>query len=145
MHHKKSGASPQNAVLKVRPGAEWVKLLKVGWFQNVLWYLQVSQNIKQKKSSLLLWYLKSNCFRLYFGRMKTPIRHFEINWPLQKQLHWSNLFDENLCWVDGSTLVTDLVLDWQWVRLAILALLGLQYVKLKMLHIKSNHNSDPNF
>ena len=32
-----------------------------------------------KNPALLLWYLKSNCFRLFFGRIETPKRHFEIN------------------------------------------------------------------
>ena len=37
---------------------------------------------ERKNLTLLLWYLKSNCFRSFLGELKTPKRHFEINWPL---------------------------------------------------------------
>ena len=39
-----------------------------------------------KKSTSLLWYLKSNCFHPFLGQLKTPKRHFEINWTLD----WSH-------------------------------------------------------
>ena len=34
------------------------------------WYCQFSQKTKKKISTLLLWYLKLNCFRLFFGRIE---------------------------------------------------------------------------
>ena len=38
---------------------------------------------KKFNFTTMQWYLKSNCFRLYLGELKTPKRHFKIhNWPL---------------------------------------------------------------
>ena len=34
-----------------------------------------------------LEYLKQNCFRSFLAELKTPKRHFEINWPLVKWLN----------------------------------------------------------
>ena len=44
-------------------------------------YLQFSQNSKFNFTTMQ-WYLKSNCFHLFLGELKSPKRHFEINWPL---------------------------------------------------------------
>ena len=53
------------------------------------WYLQFSKKTNKKNLTLLLWYLKSNCFRLFFGELKAPKRHFEINWPLHRtKVRW---------------------------------------------------------
>ena len=35
-----------------------------------------------KNLTLILRYLKLNCFKSFFGRIEDTIRHFEINWPL---------------------------------------------------------------
>ena len=54
---------------------------------------------EQKNSTLLIWYLKSNCFR-FLGELKAPKRYFEINWPLsliqrcKRQNTW-NFFSPN--------------------------------------------------
>ena len=50
-------------------------------FQSVerrmsFWYLQFSHKMDKKKSSLLLWYLKSNCFRSFFGRIEDTKKTF---------------------------------------------------------------------
>ena len=45
-------------------------------FEMSFWYLQFSQETNEKNSSLLLWYLKSNCFS---EELKTQKRHSEIN------------------------------------------------------------------
>ena len=50
------------------------------------WFLQVSQKTNEKNSTLLLWCLKSNCFCLFLGELKTPKRHFKINWTISKAL-----------------------------------------------------------
>ena len=46
----------------------------------------VSSILPKKEQKILLYYysmyLKSNCFRSFFGRIEDTKKHFEINWPL---------------------------------------------------------------
>ena len=44
-----------------------------------------SPNKRTKILTLLLWYLKSNCFCSFFWRIEDTKRHFEIDWPLSKK------------------------------------------------------------
>ena len=46
------------------------------------WCLQFSQKNKQKQFDVRYHSSKVEFFRLFFGRIKIPKRHFEINWPL---------------------------------------------------------------
>ena len=43
--------------------------LKVSWFRNVFLVSSILPKNEQKNSTLLLCYLKSNCFCLFFGRI----------------------------------------------------------------------------
>ena len=44
---------------------------------------------ERTNSTLLLWNLRSTCFRSFFWRkLKTPKRHFEIIWPLMSKVHF---------------------------------------------------------
>ena len=46
---------------------------------------------KQTNSTLLLWYLSLTFFLFVFWKkLKTPKRHFEINWPLR--IHTTQIF-----------------------------------------------------
>ena len=41
----------------------------------------------ERTNSTLLWYLRSTCFCLFFWKkLKTPKRHFQMNWPLVQSL-----------------------------------------------------------
>ena len=52
------------------------------------WFLQFSQKTNETNSTLLLWYLKSNCF-CFVGELKTQKGHFEIKRTLVDMLHIS--------------------------------------------------------
>ena len=57
--------------------------LKVSQFRNVfLASSMLPKKTNKQNSTKLLWYLKSNCFNHFWGELKTPKRHFEIDWPL---------------------------------------------------------------
>ena len=60
----------------------WDKL-KVRQSQNYFFKPTFLPKNKWTNSTLLKWYLRSTCFRSFFWKkLKTPKRHFKINWPL---------------------------------------------------------------
>ena len=51
------------------------------------------QKNERTNSTLLLWYLRSTCFRLFFGRIWRQQKDiFEINWPLDLHNNPNKLF-----------------------------------------------------
>ena len=51
------------------------------------WYLQFSQKTNKKIRLHYYGSIKLNCFHSFLGELKTPKRHFEINWPLADLLY----------------------------------------------------------
>jgi hypothetical protein len=68
--------------------------IKVSWFQKDFLVSSILSNNERKKSTLLLWYLRSTCFRLFFGRIwrhqKDILKLTEI-YVWQKYLFWGAL------------------------------------------------------
>ena len=62
--------------------------LKVSWFRNA--FLGSSILTKNERKIRIYYYGTSiqTVFTRFFGRKKTPKRHFEINWPLANMISW---------------------------------------------------------
>ena len=60
--------------------------LKVSWFRNGFWSHQFPPKKEQTNSTLLLWYLRSTCFRSFLEEIDVPRNHFKIICPLDGQL-----------------------------------------------------------
>ena len=61
-------------------------ILKVRQSRNDFFKPTILPKNERTNSTLLLCYLMSTCFRLFFWKkLKTPKRHFEINWPLHSR------------------------------------------------------------
>ena len=59
------------------------ELLKVRQSRNDFFKPTFCPKKEKTNSTLLLWYLKSTCFRSFFWRKsKTTQNHFEVIWPL---------------------------------------------------------------
>jgi hypothetical protein len=61
--------------------------LKVNELRNVSLVSSILPKKEQKKSSLILWYLKSNCFCSFFGRIEDTKKNFEVT-DLYYELKW---------------------------------------------------------
>ena len=88
-------------------------------FKMSFWYLQFSKKNERKNSTLLLWYLKLNCFRLFWGIIEdTKKTKFEINWPLNGQPQnlvswWPKLLNsQSMFWKSNLILGMPNFLDW---------------------------------
>ena len=67
--------------------------VRFSWFRNVFLLSSILPKNERKNSTKLQWYLKLNCFRSFLEELKTPKRHFEINWPLQvPTMCWSTFW-----------------------------------------------------
>ena len=68
-------------------------MLKVRQSRNDFFKPLFPPKNERRNSTVLLWYLRSTCFRSFFWRKSTtPKNHFEINWPLPQV----NFPDNNL-------------------------------------------------
>ena len=82
---KKCSLSPLHIFTHNKDDESWAQYrldgVKVSWFQNVFLVSSISQKTC-KIFDFPLWYLNSNCFRSFFGRMNDTKMNFEIKWPL---------------------------------------------------------------
>ena len=70
-------------------------------------YLQFSQKTNKRKINFTTMVPQVIVFVRFLGELKTPKRHFEINWTLQKR---------NWCWIQVSAIKVWYILSALWSK-----------------------------
>ena len=62
------------------------------------WWLQFSHKMNKNNSTWGTILVKWNCFVRFLGELKIPKRHFEMNWPLERNSYKKSKFKK--CMID---------------------------------------------